>query len=335
MLKIGIIGSGFGLYGLLPAFNSIKNCRVICVCGNKTPRLLNYCKSIKLRNIYTDWKAMLDNEDLDAVALAVPPDIQYQIAKYAIKKKIHVFAEKPLAANYKQALELTRLAKNARIVNMVDFIFSEIEEWAKVKNIIAKKIYGKLKHISVNWNFLSYDIKNKISSWKTDVKKGGGALSFYFSHALYYLEYYAGKITDVRSVFAHARESKKGGEVGMDMLIKFKDGIMGDAHVRANDRGLNRHKLEFICERATVILENENSVVNNFTIKVYENGVYKKISVKKIGPTLKKEDERVRIVRKNADRFVKACIRKVQTVPSFTDGLRVQELIEKIRSRKI
>ena len=53
---MGIIGSGFGLYGLLPAFNSIKKCQVVSMCGKKTDRLVNYCKGIGLNNIYTDWK---------------------------------------------------------------------------------------------------------------------------------------------------------------------------------------------------------------------------------------------------------------------------------------
>ena len=84
ILRIGIIGSGFGLYGLLPAFNGLDNCRVVCICGKKTDRLANYCQSIGLKKIYSDWRDMLDNEELDAVAVAVIPAVQYEIAKVAI-----------------------------------------------------------------------------------------------------------------------------------------------------------------------------------------------------------------------------------------------------------
>jgi len=335
MLKIGIIGSGFGLYGLLPAFNSIKNCQVTCICGEKTDRLVKYCQSINLKNIYSDWRIMLENENLDAIALAVPPSVQYEIAKVAIKKKINIFAEKPLAANYNQAKELLFLARKKRITHTVDFIFPEIEEWQKVKQIIDKKTYGKLKHISVNWNFLSYNIKNKISSWKTNVKEGGGALSFYFSHALYYLEYYVGEVLNVKSLFSYSKESKNGGEVGVDVLIKFKNGVTSDAHICSNDKGLNRHQLIFRFEKATIILENRNNVTKNFTISAYVGKMAKKITVKKNDITRKGEDERVRIVRKIGTRFINACISKNSTHPSFKEGLRVQELINKIRQSKI
>lgn len=110
MIKIGIVGSGFGLYGLLPAFNSTKGCKVVAICGEKTQRLLNYCKSIGLNKIYTDWQVMLDKQKLDAVALAVTPNAQYKIAKVAIEKGLHIFAEKPLAVTHREAKELLRLA---------------------------------------------------------------------------------------------------------------------------------------------------------------------------------------------------------------------------------
>lgn len=335
MLKIGIIGSGFGLYGLLPAFNSIKNCQVVSVCGKKSDRLIKYCQSIGLENIYTDWKLMLKNENLDALALAVTPHAQYEIAKAAIKKNINIFAEKPLAANYKQANELFNLALKHKIIHAVDFIFPEIEEWQKVKRIIDKKAYGKLKHISASWNFLSYDIKNKISSWKTDVNEGGGALSFYFSHTLYYMERYAGEILNVKSLFSYSKESKKGGEVGVDALLKFKNGVTGNARIYSNDKGLNRHQIIFICEKATIVLENENRVTENFTINIFNGKIPKQIFVKKNTVVGKNEDERVKIVKKIATRFVNGCINKNSVKPSFKEGLRVQKLIEKIRSERM
>ena len=87
-MKIGIIGSGFGLYGLLPAFHSIPDCHVVAICGKKTERLSNYCKSIGLDAIYTDWKKMLADEKLDAVAIAVIPSVQYE-SRLILKKPVH------------------------------------------------------------------------------------------------------------------------------------------------------------------------------------------------------------------------------------------------------
>ena len=47
------------------------------------------------------------------------------------------------------------------------------------------------------------------------------------------------------------------------------------------------------------------------------------------------EDERVRIVKKIATRFIKGCGTQTLIKPSFNDGLRVQFLIDKIRQNKL
>lgn len=326
MLKIGIIGSGFGLYGLLPAFYSLKNCSIVAVCANNPERLSKYYYSLGLKNTYSNWQMMLDKEKLDALAIAVTPNAQYTIAKTAIQKKIHVFAEKPLADTYEHAKILYELAVKHKVTHAVDFIFPEIDEWMRVKKLLENNKYGKLKHISLNWDFMSHDIRYGLSSWKTDAQKGGGALSFYFSHSLYYLEYFAGKIEDVKSTFSYSEKSINSAEVGVDLLLSFKNNIYGSTHISCNTIGLNRHQLIFQCERGTIVLENKNSFVRNFRITIYTENGEKSIILKK--KTIKDDEKaRVDLVKKIAERFVFACIHKQQMKPSMKDGLRVQQLI--------
>lgn len=331
MIKVGIIGSGFGLYGLLPAFNSTLKCEVVSICGKKTKRLVRYCQSIGLTNIYTNWQTMLDEEKLDALVLAVTPNAQYKIAKVAIEKGLHIFAEKPLAATYRDAKELLRLATKKKITHTIDFIFPEIEEWKKVKQLLDNKTLGKLKYIQLNWDFLSYNIKNRIASWKTNVVEGGGALSFYFSHSLYYLEYYVGQITAIKSFLSYSKESTNGGDVGVDLLLKFKNDINGYAHLRCDASGLNRHQLIFHLEKGTIFLETENSITENFIITIYTDAKIDKLYLPKDRSRTGDEDERVRVVKRLAARFVNSCIQGRSMIPSFKDGVRVQGLIEKIR----
>lgn len=334
MLRVGIIGSGFGVIGLMPAFDSVENCKVVAICAKKSRELISYCDRTGFKNIYTNWQLLLENEGLDAIAIAVTPSVQYQIAKIAITKGLHVFAEKPLAANISQARELFALAKKNKIIHGIDFIFPEISEWKKVKELISTETFGKLEHISVSWDWLSGDIKNKRSSWKTSVAEGGGALAFYFSHGLYYLEHFAGEIENVKSLFTNTKESINGDEVGVDILLKFQRGITGHAHASCNSKGLTKHQIIFQCEDGVIVLENQNAVVDKFIIKTYSQSGIKQLRVRK-DRGHKNDDERVKIVRKIATRFVNSCISKKQMFPSFIEGLRVQELIEMVRKEKV
>ncbi|HMO77676.1 MAG TPA: Gfo/Idh/MocA family oxidoreductase [Candidatus Paceibacterota bacterium] len=332
-MRIGIIGSGFGLYGLFPAFNSVDGCKVVSVCGKKTDRLLSYCASVGPVSIYTDWQEMLKKEELDAVAIAVVPSAQFVIAKQALAQGLHVFAEKPLASSYEEASELCDLAFKYKRITAVDFIFPEIDEWQMVKQILEQKMYGNLKSISVAWDFLSYDIKNKIVSWKTNVKEGGGALSFYFSHVLYYLEYFGGKIKTIGgSLHYFPQESLGGGDVGVDVDMIFGNGVIGKAHLSCNSHDNHQHVVTFECDNGSLTLKSMKGVTENFTVTVSSHGKDQIIPIRKLGKRNIEEDERVRVVSKIAARFVKACNENTKMTPSFDDGLRVEELIDIVRS---
>lgn len=324
MLKIAIVGSHFGIIGHLPAFQTVRGCKVVAIAG-KQARLP---KNIRH---YSDWRTMLRNEQLDALAVAVPPTIQYEVIKAALNRGLPVFAEKPLAPNLAQAKELFAIAKKKKVVHVIDFEFPEINEWKKVKELLDKKTFGTLKHVSVDWDWLSGDLKYGRKTWKTSVKEGGGALAFYFSHGLHYLEHFAGTITETKSIFTLSPKSRNGGEVGVDMLLKFKGGITGNVHVSCNSPGLISHRLMFLCERGIIVLENHNAIVNDFVVRTYDENGEKIVQVAK-DKSRKGEDERVKIVRKLAERFVRACTSKKQMTPSFANGLRVHELIEKIRT---
>lgn len=334
-MKIGIIGSGFGIYGLLPAFATIKDCEVVSVCGKNTDRLLKACASSGVKHVYSDWKDMLTKEKIDALVLAVVPSAQYDIAIVAIKKGIHIFAEKPLAANLKQAKTLLDLSKKHNVITAVDFTFSEIDEFAYVKKSIDTKEFGELRHISLSWNFLSYDIKNNVASWKTNVDNGGGAVSFFFSHCIYYLQQFAGEIKKSTSTIYFSEKSLLGGETGGDFLIHFKNGVLCNAHIDCNSPGINEHRITFIFDEATIVLENNKDAMKSFEVKTYTYKDKKNIlKVKQFNVHKVKEgeDERVFYVRKIATRFIESCIKKEEMNPNFKDGYVVQNIIEKIRN---
>ena len=62
-----------------------KDANVVSICGKNSERMLNYCKKLSL-NRYTDWRKMLQKEKPDAVAIAVIPSHQYEIAKTCLGK---------------------------------------------------------------------------------------------------------------------------------------------------------------------------------------------------------------------------------------------------------
>jgi len=331
--KVAIIGSGFGMYGLLPAFSGIKGCKVVSICGKNSEMMLNYCKKLGL-NKYTDWKEMLLKEKPDAIAIAVIPNHQYEIAKYALENDMAVFAEKPLTTSVDTSLELHKLAGEKKMPNMLDFLFTEIPEWRTAKKMIEDGLMSKIIKVNVEWTFLSYDLMNNIKSWKTDVKQGGGALSFYFSHALYYLEYFVGRIKSIQCDFSSSEKSLNEGETGIDMNILFENGCVGNAHLDISNADQQRHKIEFHDGDNTIVLQNiSKDFVDNFELILKTSKGTEKVSPDILLETSynELEDPRVKMIRPIAERFIKWCNTGISAKPDFHDGLRVQELIELAR----
>jgi len=331
--KVAIVGSGFGMYGLLPAFSGIKGCKVVSICGKNSERMLNYCKKLGL-NRYTDWAEMLRKEKPDAVAIAVIPSHQYEIARYALENDIAVFAEKPLTTSFDTSLELNKLAEKKRMPNMLDFIFTEIPEWRAAKKMIENGLMGKIIKVSTDWTFLSYDLMNHVKSWKTDVEQGGGALSFYFSHVLYYLEYFLGRIKNIECNFSLSEKSLNKGETGIDMTISFENGCMGNAHMDISKTDQQKHKVEFYDGENTMVLQNFSSdFIDNFELILNTSKGTEKIKSDMFLDSSydESEDPRVKVIKPIAERFINWCNMGVAAKPDFQDGLRVQELIEMTR----
>jgi len=318
------------MYCLLPSFSRNNNCEVKSICGRDSIRMQNYCKKFNTKR-YDNWKEMLEKENPDAVAIATIPKFQYEIAKYALENNIAVFAEKPLTISKKSSKELFELSKEKNMPNMVDYIFPEIIEWEKVKNILEDHKIGEIFSIEVDWKFLSYDLKNKIQSWKTDIHQGGGALSFYFSHVFYYLEYFFGKIKNLECSFA--TNEFVDSDIKIKMKIFFENGIIGNANMNIESKDEQKHILKINGKLGTLILENnKNDFVDNFQIFLKNEKGVEKIKVENSNsPWEQNEDSRIKVVSPIIDRFIQWCNTGKPAKPDFEDGMRIQELIDMAR----
>jgi len=71
---------------------------------------------------YTDYREMLDKETIDAVSVAVPTSLHYEIARDCLLKGISVLVEKPIATNLEHADELFRISREKGLVFQVGYV---------------------------------------------------------------------------------------------------------------------------------------------------------------------------------------------------------------------
>lgn len=71
-------------------------------------------------NLYADYRKMLDKEkNIDAVTISTPDHVHGPAAKYAMERGIHVYVQKPMTHNIREARLLTEMARTQKIVSQM------------------------------------------------------------------------------------------------------------------------------------------------------------------------------------------------------------------------
>ena len=176
-----IYGSGFGLYGYLPAIYKFSTKIFL----NKKYRVFFNSRSelakFKSRIV---WYENINNtiHKIDYLVIAKRPSDQSRIIKSLLRKnnKIkHFFLEKPISSTPKKTINLLKILYTKKINFSVGFLF-EYTSWAK---LIKKHLSIKKKNkIFIKWNILKKI--NSTKSWKYNFNEGGGLLRYYGIHLI-------------------------------------------------------------------------------------------------------------------------------------------------------
>ena len=195
MIGVGIVGCNYGRTVLLPAFRTDPRCEVVALAGSDGARTAELARAVEVARGFGDWRALIEDRAVTAVAVAVPPDLQPEVARHALDLGKPVFVEKPLAADLTAARGMVEAARRSGQPTIIDFNFPELPSWRRAKEILDSGALGRLRHVVVTWNVENQATRLRLKSWKTRAGEGGGGLLGNFvSHCFYYLEWFLGPI---------------------------------------------------------------------------------------------------------------------------------------------
>ncbi len=92
----------------------------------------------------TDYKKAVKRSDIDVVDVVVPNNAHKEVIMAAIYAGKHVFSEKPLAMNFRDAVTMAKAAKKAGIKNMVNFNYRFCPAVSLAKQLIDEGRIGKV-----------------------------------------------------------------------------------------------------------------------------------------------------------------------------------------------
>jgi predicted dehydrogenase len=161
MLNIGVIGYGYWGPNIVRNFNGASGAQVKMVC-DVNQQVLNKAKKIFPHiETTTDMEELLRSPDIDAVAIVTPVSTHYKIAQKALKRKKHIFIEKPFTFTSSEAEELIEMAESKDLKIMVDHTFLYTGAVRKIKQLVDENTLGKLLYFDstrVNLGLFQHDI---------------------------------------------------------------------------------------------------------------------------------------------------------------------------------
>ena len=332
MIRVGIIGTNYGLQVHLPAFRADARCHVTAMCGSNRERAATRAKEAGIGLSFDDWNCLVEHPDVDAVTIAVPPSLQPRIALRALELGKPVFAEKPMAASLAEAREMAELAISRALPAMVDFNFSGIFAWRQAKSLLDQGAIGRLRHVSVNWNVENYSTKMRMRNWKTLGGEGGGALGNFVSHCFHYLEWFCGPISGLSALLSGLPYAPDI-ETNASISLAFENGAAGTIAMSCASYLGSGHRVEFYGEDGALTLINPTpDYMRGFELRWGRRpAALAEVEVEDAADRRYPQDGRIAPVSRLATDFLSAIDGRNAAVPGFAEGLRVQLLLDAAR----
>lgn len=161
-IRIGVIGTGdrgeWECYILkeTPGIDVVACCDII---PSHLERGLG--EAVKGAKGYTDYRKLLEQKDIDAVLIATPQHLHYQMAVDAIKAGKHIICEKTLTLNTEDALSLSKIVKKSDKVFQVGYQWQSSPLFNKIHKMVQDGECGQITHIRCNYN--------RNTNWRTEV----------------------------------------------------------------------------------------------------------------------------------------------------------------------
>lgn len=217
MVRIGIVGIGFMGVTHFKAIQKVKGAKVTAICTRDRKKLKGDWRAVQgnfgggggvqdLKGVsaYADIEDLLADDKVDLIDICLPTTMHYDWTMAALQADKHVFLEKPIALDLKEAQRMVAAAKKRRQRLMVAHVLRYFPEFRLIKQLLDAGTHGRV---------LAASFKRAISmpSWwnpKDLARTGGPAVDLHI-HDSDFVQYLFGMPEAVSS----AGVIRKGGVV--------------------------------------------------------------------------------------------------------------------------
>ncbi|HXE81208.1 MAG TPA: Gfo/Idh/MocA family oxidoreductase [Vicinamibacterales bacterium] len=346
MIKVALIGTGMvTLANHLPGVKRCPGAALDALCDTDPRVLAEAARASGISRTWTDPMACIRESGADAVIIATPNRVHHPIAMAAIAAGMHVLCEKPLAMTVAQAREMAAAADAAGVRHMTAFTYRFVPAIRYMKKLIDDGFVGQ------PWHFRAQrfqDWGRRFLGWRQmSAEAGTGEIGDMLSHRIDYAHLFVGPIARVVArtrrllntrIDAAGREHSSDLEDWVGCIVDFENGATGvlestKVAVGHTQAGIGRDYCEVNGSEGTLVYEllHPHRVLGSRRGGTLEPmPVPSELLTSSSGPPEERVDPLQAFRWDQNAEFIAAIREGRPCVPSFHDGVRVQEVIEAI-----
>ena len=211
--------------------------KLAAIAGRSEAKVREAARRYGFAKAYTDWRAMLDDPEVQVFDNAGPNDLHAEPNIAAAQAGKHVISEKPLGRNAEECKLMWEAVKKARVKHQVAFNYRFVPAVRLIRNLIDAGKLGRIYH------FRAAYLQEWIASedfpmvWRLESKHAGsGALGDLGSHVVDLARYLVGEPKSLMArteTFIKQRKDARGKMQKVDVddafqaIVEYRNGAVG------------------------------------------------------------------------------------------------------------
>jgi predicted dehydrogenase len=344
MAKIGVavIGTGFGQKVHIPGFQAHPRTEVVAVYHRDLQKAQAIAQSHQIPQACSSIEEILSLPNVDAVSVATPPFLHYEMAKAVLNAGKHLLLEKPTALSVAEAKDLYRRSSDRRAITSMNFEFRFVPAWQHFADLLKSNYVGQKHLIKVDWLVSSRADASRPWNWYARKEQGGGALGALGSHLFDYIAWLFGEVDRLTASLSTAIPNRPDPITGelkpvdsddtCNLTLELSDGTPCQICISSVTTQGRGHWIEVYGDRGTLILgsDNQKDYVHGF--KLWGAPVGQELAELEIPKQLAFEqvfaDGRIAPFIRVIDQWVLSLDRQESLSPSLKEGVYSQLLMD-------
>lgn len=259
-LKVANIGMKFGMSHVEGARDFGAEIALLCDSNEENLRFAGERYGIPEDRWITDYKDIIDNEDIDVVTVATPDQQHVKISCDLLRAGKHVLCEKPLALTREDITEMVRVSDECDAKFMVGQICRFTPAFEKAKEIIESGTIGEVYFIESEY---AHDYMKLCDDWRADPFRhgviGGGC------HAVDLIRWLVGDPQEVFAYGTHKLLPMVSYDDATIAVMKFGENVMGKVFVSTGCKRDYTMRTVIYGTKGTLICDNTSPTMTLFT----------------------------------------------------------------------